>query len=67
MDEPNACSRRLPLTHFLPAAPQTLHYVDAPHLLPLSQGHSVPMRSWWRHRGIADEDVREWAEGGKAL
>jgi len=40
---------------------QALHFIDAPHLLPLFEGQSVPMRAWWRHRGIlsADDDDEE--------
>ena len=47
----------LPPTHTF-SPPQTLHFVDAPHLLPLAAGQSVPMRSWWRHGSMATEEVR---------
>ena len=28
---------------------QELHFVDAPHVLPLGEGQQVAMRAWWRH------------------
>ena len=27
--------------------------MSAPHVLPLADGQSVPMRAWWRHWGIS--------------
>lgn len=31
---------------------QELHFVSAPHTLPLQDGQSIPMRAWWRHWNI---------------
>ncbi|KAG2422688.1 hypothetical protein HXX76_015852 [Chlamydomonas incerta] len=33
-----------------------LHFVSSPHELPLSEGQSVPMRSWWRHWNLHTHD-----------
>ncbi|GAX85197.1 hypothetical protein CEUSTIGMA_g12616.t1 [Chlamydomonas eustigma] len=40
----------------------TFCYVDAPHTVPLASGQMVPMRTWWRHKGMSDElDEQEGA------
>ena len=53
-------------TYFLQnSIAQTLHFVDAPHLLPLAEGQSVPMRAWWRHRGILNADEDEDTKDGE--
>jgi hypothetical protein len=56
----------------MPLSAQTLHFVDAPHTLPLAPGNGVPMRAWWRNRhhlraedpGDADDDRGDGAEDG---
>ncbi|GFR42958.1 hypothetical protein Agub_g3955, partial [Astrephomene gubernaculifera] len=33
-----------------------LHFASAPHELPLSEGQSVAMRTWWRHWNLPQQD-----------
>ncbi|KAF8071272.1 GTP-binding protein [Scenedesmus sp. PABB004] len=33
-----------------------LHFVSAPHTLPLVEGQAVPMRAWWRHWHVSPAD-----------
>jgi dienelactone hydrolase len=35
---------------------QDLHFVSAPHTLPLQEGQAVPMRAWWRHWHVSPSD-----------
>eukprot|EP00798_Chlamydomonas_sp_ICE-L_P021724 gene21724-28743_t len=43
-----------------------LHYMDAPHCLPLQKGQMVAMRCWWRHWGLcADEGGTDWDGEGE--
>lgn len=39
-----------------PSVLQDLHFVSAPHTLPLQHGQTVPMRAWWRHWNIGTEE-----------
>ncbi|GLI71345.1 hypothetical protein VaNZ11_016507, partial [Volvox africanus] len=33
-----------------------LHFVSAPHELPLAEGQTVSMRAWWRHWNLPQQD-----------
>lgn len=40
-----------------PLCLQDLHFVSAPHTLPLQDGQSIAMRAWWRHWNVGTEDA----------
>lgn len=40
----------------LPLLLQELHFVSAPHTLPLQEGQDVAMRAWWRHWNVSDSE-----------
>jgi hypothetical protein len=44
--------------------PQELHFVDAPHQLPLAEGQQVAMRAWWRHPSLGAGPGGHPGEGG---
>jgi hypothetical protein len=45
------------LPHDGVACVQDLHFVSAPHSLPLQDGQSIAMRAWWRHWNVGTEDA----------
>jgi dienelactone hydrolase len=55
----------LSLTDDVDACVQDLHFVSAPHTLPLQDGQSIAMRAWWRHWNVGTEDALAYTLEGQ--